>query len=580
MMRIAVGVVVSGVLAMPALAQTPSQPPAAPEGASGRAAARSAVVAERYMAAAANPIAAEVGAAVLADGGTAADSAIAMQLVLGLVEPQSSGIGGGAFMLHFRAADRSLVSYDARETAPRAVDGKLFQTDAGQAMRFYDAVVGGRSVGVPGVPKLIHEVHRAHGKLPLARLFQPAIELAERGFEISPRLAALVAADPYLLRDPEARAYFYRTDFTPKPAGTRLVNPAYADTLRRILADANDFYTGELARAVVTSVTSGRNPGRLSLEDMAAYQVKPRPVVCGPYRAVQVCGMGPPSSGGVAVQQILGILSGFDLRDAGPNTTVSAHLIAEASRLAFADRDTYLADPDFVPQPVAGLLDDGYLITRAQLVNRQRSMGRATAGTPPQRRADLAPGETLEFPSTSHLVAIDQDGNAVSMTTTIEDGFGARRMVRGFLLNNQLTDFSFIDQREGVPVANRVEPGKRPRSSMAPTVLLNTDGTLRGVVGSPGGSRIIGYVAKAIVAMVDWEMDPQAAIELPHILNRNGPTELEKGTPAEALKADLEAMGHQVTVGDLTSGLQAILVAPGRLVGGADPRREGVAVGR
>ncbi len=562
-------------LVSPAFAQQ-----AQPEGASGRAAARAPVVADRVMAAAANPVATKAGFDVLAEGGSAADAAIAMQLVLGLVEPQSSGIGGGAFVLHYTKADQSLVSYDARETAPRAADGKLFQQADGRPMAFFDAVVGGRSVGVPGVPRLIHDLHKAHGKLPLARLFQPAIELAETGFEISPRLATLVGADRFLLRDDAARVYFFRTDFSAKPAGTRLVNRAYADSLRRILADANDFYTGELARAVVDSVRGGRNPGVLTLEDMAAYQVKTRPVACGAYRDLQVCGMGPPSSGGVAVAQILGILNRFDMKALGANTAASAHLIAEASRLAFADRDTYLADPDFVPQPVAGLLDFAYLAERAERIDRTKSMGRATPGTPLQRQGALVPGQSLELPSTTHLVAIDADGNAVSMTTTIEDAFGARRMVRGFLLNNQLTDFSFADQRDGVAIANRVEPAKRPRSSMAPTVLLNVDGSLNGVVGSPGGARIIGYVAKTIIAMVDWGLDPQAAIELPHVLNRNLQTELERGTPIEGLKAELEALGHEVTVGDLTSGLQAILVRDGKLIGGADPRREGVAMGR
>ncbi len=405
------------------------------------------------------------------------------------------------------------------------------------------------------------------------------------GFAISPRLALSIARDKFLAGDAAARAYFFDPDGTPKAAGAVLVNPAYAETLRTLARDGADaFYGGAIAADLVAAVAATPHPGSLSLADLAAYRVIEREPVCRPYRAARVCGMGPPSSGGVALLQILALLERFDLAAAGAGTAASAHLIAEASRLAFADRDQYLADPAFVPQPVAALLDPTYLAGRSALIAPEHSLGRATPGTLPRQAGALAPccapDESLELPSTSHFSIVDRDGSAVSMTTTIEDAFGARRMVRGFLLNNQLTDFSFVPERDGKPVANRVEGGKRPRSSVAPTIVLGPDDTVRAVVGSPGGSRIIGFVAQAVIAMLDWGLDPQAAVSLGHVVNRNGPTDLEGGTDVATLKPALEALGHTVAIAELNSGLHAILRRDGRWLGGTDPRREGAAVGR
>ncbi len=542
---------------------------------------KQAVTAKKFMVVAANPIAARVGAAVLADGGTAADAAIAVQLALNLVEPQSSGIGGGAFVLYYDAKTKRLATYDGRETAPAAATPALFMGADGKPMAFYDAVVGGRSVGVPGVPRLMEAMHKAHGRLGWKRLFDPSITLAEQGFPISPRLNALLQSEKYLPNDPVARAYFYDADGKAKAEGTILKNPDYAQTLKLMRDRGVDvFYRGEIARDIVAAVQRQPNAGGLTLADLGGYKIKVRDAVCGPYRGLKVCGMGPPSSGGLAVAQMLGILNEYDMKAVGPNNSASTHLFTQAGRLAFADRDTYVGDSDFVRVPAKGMLEPDYLKARARLIDPGKDMGTAKAGEPPMNTAAYAPGEALEYPSTTHVSIIDQYGNALSMTTTIEDGFGARRMVRGFLLNNQLTDFSFVPERDGKPVANRVEPGKRPRSSMAPTIVFDADGKVKIVVGSPGGARIIQYVAQTLVGMIDWNMDPQAAINMPHFGNRNGNTELEQGTPATALQARMEALGHKVSLAEMNSGIHAILVRNGDLIGGADPRREGLAVGQ
>lgn len=551
----------------------------APEASTGRS-VRALGTATRHMVAAANPLAAEAGRAILREGGSAVDAAIAVQLVLNLVEPQSSGIGGGAFLLHWDQARRSTTSLDGRETAPAAATPERFIAD-GKPMPFMAAVVGGRSVGVPGTVRLLEEAHKRWGRLPWARVFQPAITLAEYGFAISPRLAGLVAQDKFLASDPRAKALYFEADGSPKQAGTRLTNPAFAATLRAIAAGGADaFYGGAIATDIVTRVTGHpTNPGDMTLADLAGYRVVERPVLCGPYRAYRICGMGPPSSGGVAVLQILSALERHDLRKVGSGAD-AVHLFSEAGRLAFADRNLYLADPDFVSVPVRGLLDRDYLRARAGLIDPMRSMGRAKPGEPPFRRTGpLAPSSATEF-GTSHISIIDGDGNAVSMTTTIESGFGARVMTQGgFLLNNELTDFDFAPTSDGRTVANRVEAGKRPRSSMAPTLVFDAFGRLHAVVGSPGGSQIIGYVAKTLVALLDWKMDPQQAVDLANFGSRNGPTELEAGTEAAAWQGALETKGHTVRLLEMTSGTQAILVTPEGFEGGADNRREGVAIG-
>ncbi|MBI3515646.1 MAG: gamma-glutamyltransferase [Proteobacteria bacterium] len=569
-------------LAPTAQAQNSARP--APEAATGWT-AKAAVVAAHELVVAAHPLAAQAGADILAAGGSAADAAVAVQLMLGLVEPQSSGLGGGAFALLWDEATRKLTSLDGRETAPAGATPALFLAPDGKPASFYDAVIGGRAVGVPGVPRLLAALHARAGRLPWARVFEPAIRLAESGFAITSRLARLIAADKFLAGDPAARAYFFEPDGTPKRAGTVLRNPGYAAVLRALASGGADaFYAGAIAADVVAAVASEPHPGSLSASDLAAYRVIEREPVCGRYRAVTVCGMGPPSSGGVAVLQILALLERFDLAASRVGTVASAHLLAEASRLAFADRDQYLADPAFVPQPVAALLDPSYLAQRAMLISPERSLGKAVPGELPRRAGALAPccapDASLELPSTSHFSIVDRAGNVVAMTTTIEDAFGARRMVRGVLLNNQLTDFSFLPERDGKPVANRVEPGKRPRSSVAPTIVLGADGNPMIVVGTPGGSRIIGYVAQALVAMLDWGLDAQAALELGHVVNRNGATDLEAGSAAAALKDGLEKLGHAVNLAELNSGLHAMLRRGGTWIGGADPRREGLAIGR
>ena len=539
-------------------------------------------VGSRHMVAAANPHAAEAGRTILRAGGSAVDAAIAMQMVLNVVEPQSSGIGGGAFLLHHDAQAGETTGYDGRETAPAAAGQDLFLDSAGQPQPFFEAVVGGKSVGVPGLVRMLEAAHRDHGRLAWRDLFSPAIRLAKDGFEVSPRLHTLVANDRFLATFAEARALFYRPDGAPIPAGAVLKNPALADTLRRIAAEgAEGFYRGPLAEAIVAAVRgASRNPGALTLADLAGYRAPEREPVCRPYRAWRVCGMPPPTSGGVTLLQTLGILGYFAVSSYRPGSAEAVHLVAEAGRLAFADRARYLADPDFVDIPVDGLLDPDYLRRRAAEIRLWESMGTAQAGEPSRRSGmRLAPDESLERASTTHLSVVDGAGNAVAMTSSIESAFGSRVMVRGFLLNNQLTDFSFRAERGGVAIANRVEPGKRPRSSMSPTLVFDRDGRVVMAVGSPGGSRIIGYVAKTILAVLDWRLDIQRAIELAHYVNRNGATDLEAGTRLARIAEKLEALGHEVKVRDLNSGLHGIVVAEGRLFGGADPRREGIALG-
>jgi gamma-glutamyltranspeptidase/glutathione hydrolase len=564
-------------MAAPATAQ-PLAP--APEAATGKI-AKATATAQRFMVAAANPLAAAAGRDILRAGGSAVDAAIAVQLVLNLVEPQSSGLGGGAFLVHWDEAARRVITLDGRETAPAAAKPDRFIGKDGKPMRFVEAVVGGRSVGVPGTPKLLEEAHRRWGKLPWAQVLAPAIRLAEDGFAISPRLNGLLSGEKNLAKDARAAAYFYELDGKAKAVGTILRNPAFAATLRALAErGAGAFYEGEIARDIVATVSGhATNPGDMTAADLAAYRVEEREPVCGAYRVWRICGMGPPSSGAVAVQQMLGVLETRDLARMGPGAD-AAHWFSEAGRLAFADRNLYLADPAFVGIPLPGLIDRDYIRSRAGLISPDRSMGRAKAGEPPNKRAGLlAPSEGIEN-GTSHISVVDAQGNAVSMTTTIEDGFGSRLMTAGgFLLNNELTDFSFMPEEDGKPVANRVELGKRPRSSMAPTLVFDAFGRLYAVVGSPGGSQIIGYVARTLVALLDWRMDPQAAVDLGNFGSRNGPTELEKGTEAEAWKAALEAKGHEIRLLAMTSGIQAIVKTPEGFVGGADGRREGVAIG-
>ena len=538
------------------------------------------VQAETYMVAAANPLAVQAGVDILAAGGTAADALVAVQLVLGLVEPQSSGLGGGAFLVWYDAETQELTTLDGRETAPLNATPQLFQDDNGEPMGFFDAVVGGRSVGTPGTPALLEDVHTRWGDLAWPRLFDAAIALADDGFEVSPRLAGLIERDSERLSTFPATADYFLPGGVPLSVGTVLQNPDYAATLRAMAASGADaIYTGAIAADIVETVqTAVGNPGVLSPLDLAIYQVKERPAVCATYRAHDVCGMGPPSSGALTIGQILGMLDGYDLATLGAENPESWRLIGDASRLAFADRGRYMADSDFVPMPTAGLVDPAYLADRGALLGGDAALEDVSPGTPTFDHSLLwADDESLELPSTSHISIVDSFGNVASMTTTIENAFGSRLMTNGFLLNNELTDFSFRTHVDGVPIANALAPGKRPRSSMAPTIVMK-DGAPVLAIGSPGGSRIIGYTAKSIIAWLDWGMDVQQAVSLPHAVNRFGSYDVEEGTDAADLAPALEAIGYEVNVRGLNSGLHAIEIGD-TLLGGADPRREGIALG-
>ncbi|WP_421525747.1 gamma-glutamyltransferase [Pseudomonas yamanorum] len=580
-------------------ATAPELPPA-PELGSGYRTDMSTRHAERHMAAAANPLAAEAGREILRKGGSAIDAAIAMQAVLTLVEPQSSGIGGGAFIMLWDG--KQVHAYDGRETAPAGATERLFLKADGTPMAFPEAQIGGRSVATPGVLRALEMAHKKTGHLQWATLFEPAIRLAEQGFPISARLHSLIAADRYITRSPEMTAYFLNADGSPKATGTLLKNPALANVFKRIAKEGPDaLYYGPIAEEITRKVQGNSNAGSLTLTDLKGYSAVEREPLCTDYKRWKVCGMPPPSSGGIAIAQILGTLQALEARDprmalaplkpvktdspAGLEPVPEAvHLIAEADRLAYADRAQYVADSDYVPVPVAGLIAPNYLASRAALIG-ERSMGIAKPGKPAGIEVAYAPDRSPLRISTSQVVAVDDLGGAVSMTTTVEAAFGSHVMVQGFLLNNQMTDFSFIPEENGQPVANRIEPGKRPRSSMAPTLVFDRQsGELVATVGSPGGSQIIEYVSKSLVAMLDWNLDPQAAVGLPNFGSRNGATELETGLFSAPLKQALKDKGHALSEIDMTSGAQAIVRvrdAQGKasLIGGADPRREGEALG-
>jgi gamma-glutamyltranspeptidase / glutathione hydrolase len=585
--------------------------PAQPEGSSGYN-PKPGWATTKFAVAAANPLATDAGYQVLKAGGSAIDAAIAVQMVLSLVEPQSSGIGGGAFLLH--SAGGKVEAFDGRETAPMAADEKLFLTADGKPMAFYDAVVGGRSIGTPGVVKMLEVAHRQHGKLPWPQLFAPAIQLAENGFRVSARLGTLLKDEKYLKADPVAAAYFYKADGTPVDVGSTLKNPALADVLRQIAANGSSaLLTGKVAQAIVTKAQSHpTNPGKLAMSDLAGYQPKKRDPICSDYTAKTktyvLCGMPPPSSGAIAVGQILGILNNTPAATLGlvpgigglPGTespTPSAdwlHLYTEAARLAFADRGQYLGDPDFV-QPPGGswmsLLAPAYLADRARLIQAQpggQSMKVAKPGVPGPVRTAYAPMPDQPEYGTSHISIVDGFGNAIAMTTTIEDAFGSRQMTDGgtgkaggFLLNNELTDFSLAPtDAEGKPVANRVQPGKRPRSSMAPTLVFDkATNQLVMSGGSPGGALIIHYTAKTLYGTLNWGLNAQQAIDLPNFGSTNGPSVLEAKRFAPATVEALKTRGAEVREMDMTSGLQAIQKTPTGYFGGADPRREGLVLG-
>ena len=569
----------AAIMAALALGAVAAQPAAAP------------VRASKQLVVSANSHASEAGRAILRAGGGAVDAAIAVQLVLTLVEPQSSGIGGGAFMLVYAAPDDgdvgAITAYEGRETAPAAATPDMFIGTNGRPESFGNVGVGGLSVGVPGALRMLELAHREHGRLPWADLFAPAIALAEDGFEVSPRLFGLLNGFKRFARGDDFRAYFFDASGEPYPVGYRLKNPAYAAALKLLAAagSAEPMHTGELAAAIAAEVRDNNvRPGRMTAEDLAAYSANASAPLCTPYRSWRVCGPQLPSSGGVTTQQVLGMLAHFELPDIRVEPVRAIHLFAEANRLAFADRNLYLADPKFVPAPVEGLLDAGYLRARAALIDPARAMPTISAGEPlPAAAWHYAQGSASERPSTSHFSIVDGFGDAVAMTTSVQGAFGSQLMVGGFILNNQLTDFDYVPTANGKPVANRVEGGKRPLSSMSPTMLLDERGRLRLIVGSPGGTRIIGFVAQSIVGVIDWKLDVQQAVSAPHFLAEEGPVELEEGTSIVVHEQALEALGHNVALNDMNSGLHAIAIEHSRrgrtLYGGVDPRREGAALG-
>jgi gamma-glutamyltranspeptidase/glutathione hydrolase len=551
-----------------------------PEAATGFA-EKSAVTADKFMVAAANPHAVDAGYEVLRRGGSAVDAAVAVQAMLGLVEPQSSGPGGGAFILYWDNEESKLYSIDARETAPMDATESLFLDEEGNAPKWIDAVVGGRSVGTPGVIRGLELAHKRWGKADWSSLFSQTIELSKEGFEVSPRLAKLVEMEinPGVKKMPAASNYFFPNG-EPLAAGSTLKNLDYANSLSLIAEQGADaLYQGELAEKIVNAVqNSPIEPGVLSLKDLSQYKAKLREPVCSVYRQYQVCGMGPPSSGGITTLQTLGVLENFELGELEPNSEQFVHLFTQASRMAYADRNQWIADPDFVEMPVEAMLDKTYLSSRADKIT-ENDMGKAKPGVQlqPGYEQDIA----YELPNTSHVSIVDAEGNVLSMTTSIEMGFGSTVMAGGFLLNNQLTDFSLAPGDGKEKYANRVEAGKRPRSSMDPIIVLDEKGEqVLHALGSPGGSRIINYVSQTLVGMLDWNLNVQEAINLGHVTNRNDYTSLEKGRDISELKTVLEKRGHDVKVIDLNSGLHGVSIdSDGTLIGGADPRREGVAKG-
>lgn len=573
------------VTGLPVLATTTATPLSsalstfAPESATGWS-DKPLVSAKKAMVVTANPYASQAAQHILQQGGSAVDAMIAAQAVLTLVEPQSSGLGGGGFMVYWQQQHARLTTLDGRETAPMAAPDDLFLGKNQQPLAFFDAVVGGRSVGTPGTVMLMWQAHQRFGKLEWQTLFASAIRLANDGFIVSPRLARLIARDQeHLAKDADSQRYFFNEQGKPLAAGSIHTNPKLAKVLTQISVNGpSAFYEGPIANAMVDKVAQAKTPGYLSLTDLSRYQVKERPALCAPYRQYQICGMGPPSSGTLALGQILGILSHSNLATLGPNAPQSWRLIADASRLAFADRNHYVADSDFVSVPVAGLLAPKYLAKRAQLLNQShQALATVSPGVPAPTLGRLASDTSIEFPSTTHISIVDGEGNALSMTSTIENGFGSRLMVHGFLLNNELTDFAFRPLVNGVPVANRLEPGKRPRSSMTPTIVMQDDKPLL-IVGSPGGSSIIGYVLHSLINILDWGMTAQQAVHQPHVLHRGSVLEMEPQGRNLALQPAMEALGFSTRFTELNSGLHVIMLNPEQITAAADPRREGTAL--
>ena len=551
-----------------------------PESASGISSKKIAV-AKSEMISSANSFISDAGIQILNRGGNAVDAAVASAIMVTLVEPQSAGIGGGGFILYFNRQLQLLTSFDGRETAPSGANENLFLDENREPLTYAQAVSNGNSVGVPGLLKALEMMHKKHGKLPWKDLFQPTIELAEKGFQISPRLFKLVQSDPFLRQSDQGKKYFYDQYGNPRAVGTVLKNPDLANVLREISTKGvTTFYEGNIAKDMVSAVRAHPKPGKLVIDDLKNYQAKERPVICGPYRSWKICGMGPPSSGGITTLQILGILEKENLSGLEPNSVPAIHIFSEAGRLAFADRDLYIADPDFIKVPFQEMLDPFYLSQRRNLIDENRSMGIAKAGVLLSQKVKLEVDNSIEIPSTSHISIVDKKGNAISMTLSVAAAFGSRIMTDGFFLNNEITDFSFLSEKDGKKVLNRVQANKRPRSAMSPTFVFDQNNKLYMVIGSAGGPAIINYVAKAIIGVVDWHLDIQSAVALPNFGSRNQETDIEMNRIPRNTISQLEKMNHSIKEWEMTSGTNAIVIDEfGGLWGGVDPRREGLAIG-
>ena len=542
---------------------------------------RKPVTSDNWMVVTANSQASVAAGKILAKGGTAVDAMISAQLVLGLVEPESSGLGGGAFLVYFDNKKKEVITLDGRETAPLLVKEDLFQDSNGNPLKFFDAVVGGKSVGTPGTPALLEEAYKRWGKTKWSLLFKDAINLSKNGFVISKKLSSSITRSKNSLSKFKNTKKYFLPNNVPLRAGSIHINKNYADTLKAFENTGADvFYNGEISNDIISTVNNVKiNPGNLSHKDLLNYKVIERKPVCSKYRYYEICGMGPPSSGALTISQILGMIEQYNISELGPNNPKTWRIIGDASRLAFADRDAYIADTDFVYVPIKELTDQNYINKRANFLNSKNKIEKVKAGNLISKSSsNWIEDISLELPSTSHISIVDKYGNALSMTTTIENGFGSRLMTNsGFLLNNELTDFSFKSFKNGKKIANSIAPGKRPRSSMAPTIILKNNKPVY-ILGSPGGSNIIGYVINAVVSLIDWKMNVQEAASIPHGINKYGTYYLEKNTFLSELRPSLEAMNYKVKLKEFSSGLNIIFIND-KLYGGSDHRREGIAIG-
>ena len=538
------------------------------------------VLGKKTMVVTPHPMASYVAREVLRRGGNAVDAAVAASVMLTLVEPSASGIGGGGFMMVYNAKSKNLTTYDGRETAPASATPYGFVSSLKTPMPFYDAVRSGRSVGIPGLVKMLDVAHKEQGKAKWYDLWMPTNVLAKKGFAVSPRLHALLEADPYLKEDPAARAYFYDKNGNAKAIGTLLKNPELAESIQSIATNRSmAFYVDRLTDAMISAVNA-RTPGHFTVEDFLLYEPITRSALCGTYHGNRVCGMAPPSAGGVVTLQVLKMLEPMNLAKKNPQSVEAIHLITEATKLAYADRNAFVADPAFTTVKAEDLLGEQYLAKRAKAINPNRSMGLAKAGNIQSGTKYASALQGIEPFSTSHISIVDKDGNAVALTTSIENAFGARLMVKGFLMNNQLTDFAFSPVKDGKVVANRMEAGKRPRSSMSPTMVFDSKGRLTHVLGSVGGPTITPVVIQALVSRLDWQESPEDVVNQGRFMNLNGPTELEKDRFSSDIAEGLESKGQQVKESVIASGLNIIDKNPnGGWIGASDPRREGVALG-